>query len=696
MKEHKAPLSKVAAILSIYCFIALAGYASDDGWYEDSYIHTHVSLSLPVEHIDFIKKQIEEVRPDAIQFHTHDLRLVKEIKDENIDDKLGFKVVATINHAGVWYPHYADDDRYVYRINADGTFAGRWTRKHLCFNTPVVYNKIIPEKYTDLPREIQPDQIWIDESIITVNVCYCKNCIEKYNKQYGKEPPRELTDENFGEWEQWVKFHRDTFVEWMKAIVEAAHSVDPDILVTINHAYFVEQPEPLPDFIENLSGDVHNDPLELGLYAKYADSIDAPFDLMPGLGSDIWAGIRPKTVEQIYNDVSLIAAYGGRWNIGEFPTDFLTLRKEEKYQGPGYRRADIYLDLAKKGADFARQRQPFCMDSRSVPYAAILHSARTHYSHVIFNTNRVKDKAEMGKTSDGTFRRSDTGRINSRVYWPDNKPIMDDLVGAYEALVENHVQFDIVHSKYLRDNIDRYKMIILAEQAYLEDETVEAVKDFVRKGGSVLASGSTVNADLKDMLGVDIKQDPDFKRAEYILGDEQIAFSNFTTVKANGARVMQKTADHAYPVVTANRYGQGVCFYIAGDIFKEYYRRSGYSHKPIRNNASIRKFVNDVLEKLLPRGKDAIDFKASPWFEITLMQNRDNYYVHVINRSINWKQKKDSDQPVIISFPAETEPKWAKLQPGDENVDFSYKNGEVKLVLDPSLVKFHKIIQIKK
>ncbi len=691
---------KTKICLCVFSLIlALSGIAIAENpyrWYDDSYIQSHVSLSLPASDMDFIAKQIKDVQIDAVQFHTHDLALWDAINKQNLSEKLGFKKVATINYAGTWYPGYdRDSEKYIYRINSDGTFAGRWNRKHLCFNAPVVYEKIIPEKYTLLPKRIKPAQVWVDECIITVNVCYCKYCTALYEERYKIAPPRKLTENNWEQWEQWIKFHRDSFDNWMIKVSEAVHTVDPNILVTFNHAYFVEQPETPPSFIKNLSGDIFNDNLELGIYARYGGSQDLPFDLMPGLGRDIWAGVLPKTQSQIYTDIALIIAHGGKWNIGEFPTNFTKLRTEKKYQGEGFRRADIYFDLAKKGAEFARERKEFCRNTKSLPYVALLHSARTHYSHVIVNTNTINEDDNYGKTSDGNITMNTLGRINSRIFWPNNKPIYNNLVGAYESLIENHIHFDFINEDQLQSQLEKYKLLVLAEQTYLEDATIKRIKAFVANGGTVLATGSSIMADMEDVLGLSIASNAPLKNIKANINNEKVVFEQAWRVKAANAKVLADFDDSNLPMLTVNNYKKGKSIYIAGDIFKEYFDRSGYSYTPRGNNKAIRDYVNSLYNDLLPR--DGIKIQADPWYEFTIRKNdKNDIYVHIINRTINWKQGFDNaNENIKIILPLNTQPRSVTLQPDNTKLDFKYSDNAVTIYLASSTVKFYKIIKIE-
>jgi hypothetical protein len=67
--------------------------------------------------------------------------------------------------------------------------------------------------------------------------------------------------------------------------------------------------------------------------------------------------------------------------------------------------------------------------------------------------------------------------------------VNDHYFGMYHALVEGRVPFELVHEAFLTpDRLDRFKLLILADAAALSDAQCEAIRAYVARGGSVLAT----------------------------------------------------------------------------------------------------------------------------------------------------------------------------------------------------------------
>ena len=62
----------------------------------------------------------------------------------------------------------------------------------------------------------------------------------------------------------------------------------------------------------------------------------------------------------------------------------------------------------------------------------------------------------------------------------------DHMLGMYHALIEARVPFEYVHEAFLTpDRLDRFKLLIMADTAALSDAQCAAIRDYVKRGGSL-------------------------------------------------------------------------------------------------------------------------------------------------------------------------------------------------------------------
>ncbi|MGH9406616.1 MAG: hypothetical protein ACRD3D_12370 [Terriglobia bacterium] len=59
-----------------------------------------------------------------------------------------------------------------------------------------------------------------------------------------------------------------------------------------------------------------------------------------------------------------------------------------------------------------------------------------------------------------------------------------------QALIEARVPFDIIFDEHLED-LSRYRVLVLADQECLSDDQIEAIRQFVNRGGGLVATGET-------------------------------------------------------------------------------------------------------------------------------------------------------------------------------------------------------------
>jgi hypothetical protein len=94
--------------------------------------------------------------------------------------------------------------------------------------------------------------------------------------------------------------------------------------------------------------------------------------------------------------------------------------------------------------------------------------------------------------------------------------VEDHTLGVYQALIEARIPFEMVHDGLLEpERIGRFKLLILPNIAALSDQQCEQLRQYVRQGGSLLATLETSlydewgaprkNFALADLFGVDFK-----------------------------------------------------------------------------------------------------------------------------------------------------------------------------------------------
>ena len=111
--------------------------------YEDTFIHTHASVAFTVQWEDEFVRQVKAVRPDVIEIHTSfvlnpdtvdDQKVRKSLfhalRAKELADELDFNLSLTINLAASWRANtYDNDERFVFRINPDGSQRGSLGQK---------------------------------------------------------------------------------------------------------------------------------------------------------------------------------------------------------------------------------------------------------------------------------------------------------------------------------------------------------------------------------------------------------------------------------------------------------------------------------------------------------------------------------------------------------------------------------------
>jgi hypothetical protein len=233
----------------------------------------------------------------------------------------------------------------------------------------------------------------------------------------------------------------------------------------------------------------------------------------------------------------------------------------------------------------------------------------------------------------------------------------DGAEATHQALIDEHLQYDIIRLK--DDDLSRYRAIVLADQTALSDTECEAIRAYVRQGGTLIAAGAASRFDqhgsqrpdfaLGDVFGVSHRGPMNVDFA-YLRLDEEGLQAAVTAVpilidrppeivELQGARTLAHLLEpeslrtdattvlwgdahpdgaRAHPGLTENRFGDGVCYYLA------------FAPK---TNGLPNTWIKLLLRKLVRRAvkRPLVKTNAPVGVEVTLNRQDGRLGLHLVN-----------------------------------------------------------------
>lgn len=248
------------------------------------------------------------------------------------------------------------------------------------------------------------------------------------------------------------------------------------------------------------------------------------------------------------------------------------------------------------------------------------------------------------------------------------RKVEDPTLGMYQALIDARIPFEMVHDRMFDAvNIDRFKLLILPNIAALSDAQCQQLREYVRRGGSIVATYETSLYDewgnrredfgLADLFGASFvssvkglvqnsylhveragaAQSPmlrDLDDAETIIGGtwqlnvrphRSDVQPPFTRIPAIANLPMEKTfwtIDKTdIPDVFMNESGGGRVVYFPWDIDRVYWEVMAHDHALLLRNA-----FEWAANEPAP-----IRVKGLGMFDITVWRQRNSMTVHLVN-----------------------------------------------------------------
>ncbi|QNN23096.1 hypothetical protein HED60_12715 [Planctomycetales bacterium ZRK34] len=653
--------------------------AVDGNWYQRSMLWLHEDHHTQAAHAvgreadpAETRRLIAELAPDVLQIHAKG-----NPGWTTYPSKVGYTPPKLARDVLGLYRDIARQDGYhwsiYYNIGRDGEIMrrrpefnrdrpdGSEYERALCYHSGVGPQYIWP-----MLREIitgyQPDGFWFDGSVFTIANCYCPVCRERFQREQQLDAPKRPGDKG---WSAYSQMQRQIYREFITQTCQQIHAVDPDCLVSFNWAYSIRMPERPDPAIAYLTGDIANHVEKLPAEAHWYDSTGLPFDLMTTghtftqNDAGKLAAI-PKPAAQIQQEIAVIIANGGRFNLWDNPTPESGLRPER------FEAFNQYV------TPFVRARQPWCMNTQRTAEVSLLHNTASHY-------------ALAEKT------RKPFNRANNRID------------GATEMLSRLHLDYEMIGDWRLHALDVRSPLLVVEHPRALSAADIDAIKKLIASGRDVLITGMGLNANKKlwPVFGI--------ASIDFASGSEPFTVTvdnrkyelnhwlNRITVAGADVLLTAVDADGKFtPLLTAHRHGRCTAYYMPIPLLSAH-----------QTNTPPIGFVNDVFAMLRPMRERVLATDAPPSVHVILRQRGEQRIVHMVNMSkghrIITSRKGTYDAAVIdrlepvppchVSLQLDHKPRAVTLQPQNQPVTgWRYANG--RLEVDSPSFDVHQMIVI--
>jgi hypothetical protein len=286
--------------------------------------------------------------------------------------------------------------------------------------------------------------------------CYCVHCQQNFRAATGRDLPRtpDRRDRT-----------RRAFIEWRKArLTELWKKWDATVRAVNPEARFIP-----------------NGPPDMKTAGDLADIQFADYQARRGLTPPWGNGHRAKE----YRSVMGRRPVGGIFSVG--------LEEPYRWKDSVQSEPEIRLWVAEGTANGMR---PWV-----TKFSGVLHDRRWlpmveriyewHFQHERY----LRNETPLARVA--LLHSEQTETYHPGVAQGDRAD--DHVLGMYHALVESRVPFELVHEAFLTpERLDRFKLLILADAAALSDAQCGAIRAYVERGGSLLA---TFASSLYDEVG---------------------------------------------------------------------------------------------------------------------------------------------------------------------------------------------------
>lgn len=532
-------------------------------------------------------------------------------------------------------------------------------------------------------------------------MCYCQHCQENFAKDYGMELPR-MVDPRDIRWRNYTKWYQERlFAVWRLWDAE------------------IRKINPAARFIPNGGGGALSQ-LDMKTVGKMADTLFADRQGRSGVMPPWTSGKDAKEYR---------ATLGRKPIVGIFSVG---LEGPYRWKDSVQSSAEIEIWVAEAIANGLRpwytKFAGIVYDKRWLKTVSDIYNWHYRWERYLRNERPLARVGLVYSQQTATFYGGSAAESK----------VEDHTLGMYQALIEARIPFEMVHDGLLDlDHVSQFKLLILANIAALSDGQCAQLRQFIKMGGSILATHETSLFDeegrerqdfgLADVFGAHFKgrlpgpmknsylrleRDPasiaehpvltGFEETERIINGlfwldvvpaDPLLRSPLTLIPSYPDLPMEMV----YPrIKTTNTFaiflhnlGNSRIVYFPWDIERTFWEVMNVDHGRLLGNA-IRWALNEE-QPVMVTGQGMID--------LTIWQQKDSLTVHLVNLTNPMMMKGPfrehipiSEQKVVVQIPAGVRVKTVQLLVSEQTPHFEV--GQDRLIVTVPSVLDREVVAI--
>ena len=524
------------------------------------------------------------------------LDYLREAMDEA--KRCGVKVVVYMNPNALYPEHPLFGECLVHdpdgQVSQQASYGAsfRPSTRYTCVNHPR-YRQFLRDVLTEIFTRYKADGLYVDG--LTPRPCFCGHCRAKWRALFGSEMPAEKLGKIPVGWAVWGEFGRDP-----QPVGDVEN--DPDArrwtemmrqtLVEVTHEFSVTVKKAKPDAVTLF----HSHP-KRGSENDYDGTLTEVFTPRP------WVHVAWRSGE--------LAGYSAVYHV---PVLFNVY--PHRHDTAAEARCHALQGLA-NGAypnfwNALGMKPVFGFMTRCAEYLDFDTAAPVRFL-ALPRDIRVSDTQQKAALTEGVS------------YAPRDR-FLSPYVGAYSALMRSGLPVVTLHRPNFEDQLDGFKVLVLANVALMSDAQAESVRRFVRDGGGLIATHETSLYDEKGQ-----------RRKDFALADVMGVHYQSVSKAGNADPVVAvELAGAEKAGWLAHQFGKGRVVYLPGR------QDSVQCYEP--TTAIEKLFANAV--RWVAQDAVPVEIEAPGIVGVTLFRQPHRLIVHLVNHQRDSLFRSDACTPI--------------------------------------------------